>query len=177
MAQGRFRTSRESGTGLVLPTLDALLDALEAGRLGPEDVVFDVQLQTWMPAKDHPELRAAWLDRQRYRPLDDRTALARLPDARLAYPALDDVGVTPAHGITVDDLEARRAAFRAMRASPPPTSVPSPHAPATDVSHLETLMGHTALVAVLLLLGLVGWSIVGLASGIGKLLTLGAWGR
>jgi hypothetical protein len=175
MTQARFRTAREPGTGLVLPTVDALLDALEAGRLGPDDVVFDVQLQTWMPAKLHPELRAAWAERQRFRPLDDRTPLDRLPDAALTYPALDDAGITPAHGTTADDLAERRAAFRAIRERPP-ASAPTPRAPAPDM-RFESVLGHTALVAVLLLLGLVGWAIVGLASGIGRVMTLGVWSR
>ena len=175
MTQPRFRTAREPGTGLVLPTVDALLDALEAGRLGPDDVVFDVQLQTWMPAKLHPELRAAWAERQRFRPLDDRTSLDRLPDAALAYPALDDAGTTPAHGTAADDLADRRAAFRAIRARTPAPS-PMAHAPISE-ARLESLFGHTALVAVLLLLGVAGWAIVGFASGIGRVLTLGVWGR
>jgi hypothetical protein len=175
MTQARFRTAREPGTGLVLPTVDALLDALEAGRLGPDDVVFDVQLQTWMPAKLHPELRVAWAERQRFRPLDDRTPLDRLPDAALTSPALDDAGITPAHGTTTDDLARRRAAFRAIRARAQ-ASAPTPRAPAPDM-RLESSLGHAALVAVLLLLGLVGWSIVGLASGIGRVMTLGVWSR
>jgi hypothetical protein len=173
MTHARFRTAREPGAGLLLPTVDALLDALEAGRLGPDDAVFDVQLQAWMPAKAHPELRAAWADRQRYKPLDDRTALDRLPDAALAYPALDDDGTTPAHGVRTDDLAERRAAFRAIRERTP---APAPVAP-PPATHVESLLGHTALVAVLLLLGLVGWAIVGLATQIGRLMTLGVWGK
>jgi hypothetical protein len=175
MTQARFHTAREPVTGLVLPTVDALLDALEAGRLGPDDVVFDVQLQTWMPAKLHPELRAAWAERQRFRPLDDRTSLDRLPDAALTYPALDDAGITPAHGTTADDLAQRRAAFRAIREGAP-ASAPVSRAPAPDM-RFQSVLGHTALVAVLLLLGVVGWAIVGLASGIGRAMTLGAWGK
>jgi hypothetical protein len=175
MTHARFRTARETGSGLVLPTVDALLDALEASRLGPDDVVFDVQLQTWLPVRAHPELRAAWADRQRYKPLDDRTALDRLPDAALAYPALDDAGTTPAHGTTTDDLAARRAAFRAQRERTP---APAPIVPASPPpTHVESLLGHTALVAVVLLLGIVGWAIVGLASQIGRLMTLGVWGK
>jgi hypothetical protein len=173
MPDVRFRTEHQEGTGLLLPTVDALLDALEAGRLGPDDLVFDVRQQAWMPAKSHPDVRAAWEDRQRFRPLDDRAQLERLPDAALAYPMLDDAGVTPAHGTTTDDLEARRAAFRALRAGPAPAPTS-----ATEVVHpVESLLGHTALVAVLLLLGLVGWSIVGLASGIGRIMSLGVWAR
>lgn len=174
MTHARFRTAREPGAGLVLPTVDALLDALEAGRLGPDDAVFDVQLQAWLPARTHPELRAAWADRQRYKPLDDRTALDRLPDAALAYPALDDAGTTPAHGVTTDDLAERRAAFRALRERTPAPPVAPVPVPATRV---ESLLGHTALVAVLALLGVVGWAIVGLATQIGRLVTLGVWGK
>jgi len=181
MTLARFRTARARGTGLVLPTVDALLDALDAGRLGPDDFVFDAELQTWLRAREHPELRAAWADRERYKPQDDRTALARLPDARLAYPVLDDAGVTPAKGISDEELESRRAAFRALlarpHAAPPPQVVPFPPALPASRPLGETLIGHSALALALVLLGLVGWSIVGLAAGIGKLMSLGAWGK
>ena len=173
MTLARFRTSCEPGSGLVLPTVDALLDALEAGRLGPDDVVFDVQLQRWMPARAHPELHAAWSERQRYKPLGDRTALEQLPDALLAYPALDDAGATPAQGISSDDLGERRAAYRALRER---AAVPVPPAP-IPASHAESLAQRAALVGALVLLGLVGWAIVGLASQLGRLMTLGVWGR
>jgi len=183
MTLARFRTARARGTGLVLPTVDALLDALDAGRLGPDDFVFDAELQTWLRAREHPELRAAWEDRQRYQPHDRRTALDGLPDARLAYPVLDDVGVTPARGISDEALESRRAAFRALLARPVPHAVaPSqaiPLLPAVPARRPlgESLVGHAALALALVLLGLVGWSIVGLATGIGKLMSLGAWGK
>ena len=175
MTDARFRTVRREGSGLLLPTVDALLDALEAGRLGPEDQVFDVQLQRWMPVKAHPELRAAWADRQRFQPHDDRSGLERLPDATPDYPMLDDEGVTPAHGTVSDDLAVRRAAFRALRLSPPPVradSLPAPLA-SPDLSRAETLYGYSALLAVLVLLGVVGVAIVGLASGIGRMMSLG----
>jgi hypothetical protein len=120
-------------------------------------------------------VRAAWADRQRYKPLDDRTALDRLPDAALAYPVLDDGGITPAHGVSTDDLAERRAAFRALRDDTP---VPGPVAPVpVPATHVESLLGHTALVAVLCLLGVVGWAVVGLASQLGRLVTLGVWGK
>jgi hypothetical protein len=176
MSHARFRTERREGSGLVLPSVDALLDALEAGRLGPDDAVFDAVRQAWLPVKAHPEVRAAWADRQRFKPLDDRTRLDGLPDAAPGYPMLDDAGVTPAHGTTGDDdLAARRAAFRALRAGPAPAPLPRPPLPETP--RFETLCGHTAMVAVLLLLGLVGWAIVGMASGIGRLMTLGVWSK
>ena len=93
--------------------------------------------------------------------------------ARVSPP--NDAGTTPAHGTAADDLADRRAAFRAIRErTPAPASMV--HAPISE-ARLESLFGHTALVAVLLLLGVAGWAIVGFASGIGRVLTLGVWGR
>lgn len=166
---GRFRLTGLKGAGLVLPSVDALLDALEAGRLGPSDFVFDLEAQGWVRAKDHPELRAAWADRQRFRPADDRADLARLPAAPVAFPALDDAGVTPAHGIPDQgDLAARRAALRAARAGALPRPVER-----DGFADAEALLRHTALVVLVLVLGLMGWGVVGFATGASRMLELG----
>ncbi|MCU0619874.1 MAG: hypothetical protein MUC69_00040 [Gemmatimonadales bacterium] len=166
---GRFRLTGPKGAGRVLPSVEALLDALEAGRLAPADFVFDLEAQCWVRAKDHPELQRAWAERQRFRPLDDRTPLARVPEPAPAFPALDDAGVTPAHGTPdLGDLAARRAALRASRAGrDAPVPRPDPYLGA------ERLVRSTALVLLLLVLGLMGWGVVGLASGASRMVQLG----
>ena len=71
--------------------VDAVLDALEAALVQATTPLFDAARQSWQPVGMHPEIRAAWEARLRYRPpaasglglpaLPSMTALARsLPD-------------------------------------------------------------------------------------------------
>jgi hypothetical protein len=71
--------------------VDAVLDAIEAALVQPATPLFDAARQSWQPVGMHPEIRAAWEARLRYRPpaasglglpaLPSMTALARsLPD-------------------------------------------------------------------------------------------------
>jgi hypothetical protein len=71
--------------------VDAVLDAIEAALVQPATPLFDGARQSWQPVGMHPEVRAAWEARLRYRPpgasglglpaLPSMTALARsLPD-------------------------------------------------------------------------------------------------
>jgi hypothetical protein len=176
----RFRVERQ-GSALVLPTVDAVLDAVEAGRLGASDVVFDAERNAFVRVQDHPELRAAWDERQRYKPLDDRRPLPASPDAALAFPALSDGGATPAQGVVSHaDLEARKAAWRAIRDGSPaqaPRVGPAPDAQRHPAERGESVLTATALVLAVLLLGLVGWSVLAFATGMGGMLTAGVWGR
>lgn len=172
----RFRVEGP-GSALVLPTVDAVLDAVEAGRLGAADVVFDAERNAFVRVQDHPELRAAWDARQRFKPLDDRRPLPASPDAALAFPALSDGGSTPAQGVVSQaDLEARKAAWRAIREQAPrPAPVPDQRRHPADRG--ESVLTTTALVLAVLLLGLVGWSVLAFATGMGGMLSAGVWGR
>ncbi len=67
--------------------IDAVLDAIEAALVQPATPLFDAVRQSWQPVGMHPEIRAAWEARLRYRPpaasglglpaLPSMTALAR----------------------------------------------------------------------------------------------------
>jgi hypothetical protein len=91
--------------------IDAVLDAIEAALVQPATPLFDAVRQSWQPVGMHPEIRAAWEARLRYRPpaasglglpaLPSMTALARsLPDE-------------------VAERELRRDAFARIRAALP----------------------------------------------------------
>jgi hypothetical protein len=115
-----FTVTDAVGTTRLFPGLEALLDALERGFLGGEDFVFDASQKTWVRLKDHPAVQAGWRARQRFRPLDDRNALARVEANPLAFPHLGDDGTTPGRGVAPDEeFEARRAAWRAIRDAMP----------------------------------------------------------
>jgi hypothetical protein len=71
--------------------VDSVLDALEAALVQAATPLFDAARQSWQPVGMHPEIRAAWEARLRFRPpaasglglpaLPSMTALARsLPD-------------------------------------------------------------------------------------------------
>ena len=56
----RFRSSDSTGTELPWQTVDEMLDALEDGRLGADDYVFDATRQAWQPIRKHSEIVEAW---------------------------------------------------------------------------------------------------------------------
>ncbi len=116
-----FTVTDTVGTTRLFPGVDALLDALERGLLGGDDFVYDSAQKTWLRLKEHPAIQAGWRARQRFRPLEDRNSLSGVQGKVLEFPALDDEGITPKHGIDAgDDFEARRAAWRAIRDAEPP---------------------------------------------------------
>jgi hypothetical protein len=113
--------------------VDAVLDALEAALVQATTPLFDAARQSWQPVGMHPEVRAAWKARLRYRPpaasglglpaLPSMTALARsLPDeaaerdqrrdafARMRAAVPVEVGTHEKHG----DREPRFAAVGVM---------------------------------------------------------------
>jgi len=121
-----FTVTDTVGTTRLFPGLDALLDALEHGFLGGDDFVHDPGQNTWIRLKDHPAVQDGWRARQQFRPLDDRQPLAGVAGNAIDFPGLDDEGVTPRHGIAVDeDFEKRRTAWRAIRDAAPPTAANS----------------------------------------------------
>ena len=118
-----FTVTDTVGTTRLFPGVDSLLDALERGLLGGDDFVYDTGQKAWIRLKDHPAVQAGWRARQRFRPLDDRNSLAGVAGNAIDFPGLDDDGVTPRHGIAVDEeFERRRAAWRAIRDTTPATA-------------------------------------------------------
>jgi len=140
----RFRCPNPPLDDLELADVDAILDALEAALVTPETPLFDGARQTWQPVSGHPEVRAAWAERARYRPPGG---------SGLVLPALP-----PPDQPIDEELALRRAAFAQVRvrerAGLVAADLPDPRRPRFAVA---------GVVGVLLLLLLMGWLVVALA--------------
>jgi hypothetical protein len=132
-----------------------VLDALEAALVRPTTPVFDAARQSWQPVGMHPEIRAAWAERLRFRPpgsagrglptLPSMTALARtLPDDE-------------------DERERRREAYERVRTGPVAVEV------RTIPRDTGPRFAAVGLVWALVLLAVVGWLVVTLAAGLNEL--------
>ncbi len=131
-----------------LPDLESVLDALEATVVGPETPMFDAARQSWQPVARHPEVRAAWSARARYRPQGTGPALPPLP------PAEEPAGVS-------DEAARRRAAYSlAVRGNRIPVEEPPPAEPPPR----RSIAAGLALVLVLLVL--IGVAVVEIAGGL-----------
>ena len=64
----RFVCSDPDAGDLEFADVESVLDALEAALVQPATPLFDAARQSWQPAAVHPEIRAAWEARLRYRP-------------------------------------------------------------------------------------------------------------
>ena len=110
---GRFRFTDPAAGDFELPDVESVLDALEAALVEPDTPMLDAVRQSWQPVARHPEIRAAWLARARYRPPGAGLDLPPLPEEASGEP---------------DEAARRRAAYalvlRGNRvpadASPPP---------------------------------------------------------
>jgi hypothetical protein len=132
-----------------LPDVESVLDALEAAVVGPETPMLDTARQSWQPVGRHPEVRAAWAERARYRPPGSGLALPPLPDE--AAP-LDP---------EADEAARRRAAYAmVVRGNRLPLQEPPPSEPRPR----RSIAAGLALVLVVLLL--VGVAVVELATGL-----------
>jgi hypothetical protein len=146
--RARFRCSDPMAGDFEFPDVEAVLDALEAALVSPDTPMLDTVRQSWQPVAAHPEVRAAWAGRIRFRP-PDGTALV-LPE--LPAPAAIGVG-------TETETRLRQEAYaRIRRPVPDPPDADSPPA------------GHSRAVLValagLVLLVLIGWGAVALAGGL-----------
>jgi len=145
-----FTVTDTVGTTRLFPGVDALLDALERGLLGGDDFVYDSGQTTWIRLKDHPAVQAGWRARQRFRPLDDRNSLAGAARGAIDFPGLDDDGITPRHGIAVDeDFEERRAAWRAIRDATPPVAAGDPYLSGERALTRGAILGAAVLVVLI----------------------------
>ena len=132
-----------------LPDVESVLDALEAAVVGPETPMFDAARQSWQPVARHPEVRAAWVERARYRP----------PGAVLDLPPLPDADEPPDGG--ADEATRRRAAYAmVLRGNRIPVEEPPPPEPKAR----RSIAAGLAVVLVVLLL--IGVAVVELASGL-----------
>jgi hypothetical protein len=91
--------------------VDAVLDALEAALVQATTPLFDAARQSWQPVGMHPEIRAAWEARLRYRPpAASGLGLPALPSMTALARSLPDEAA---------ERDQRRDAFARMRAAPP----------------------------------------------------------
>ena len=132
-----------------LPDVESVLDALEAAVVGPETPMFDAARQSWQPIARHPEVRAAWAVRARYRPPGSALDLPPLPEE-------DDPLDADA-----DEAARRRAAYAmVVRGNRIPVAEPPPPEPKPRRSIAA------ALAVVLVALMLIGVVVVELATGL-----------
>jgi hypothetical protein len=91
--------------------VDAVLDALEAALVQATTPLFDAARQSWQPVGMHPEIRAAWEARLRYRPpAASGLGLPALPSMTALARSLPDEAA---------ERDQRRDAFARMRAALP----------------------------------------------------------
>ena len=144
----RCRFSDAAAGAFVLPDVEAVLDAVEAALVGPDTPMFDAARQCWQPVARHPEVRAAWAERARFRP----------PGTGLDLPPLPPERSIPAEG---DESAKRRAAYAlVISGNRIPVEEPTPAEPKPRRS---IAIGLVLVIVVLLLVGL---SVVELATGL-----------
>ena len=132
-----------------LPDVESVLDALEATVVGPETPMFDAARQSWQPVARHPEVRAAWSERARYRPPGPALDLPPLPEE--TAPVVDEA----------DDAGRRRAAYAmVLRGNRIPVEDPTPPEPKQRRS------AAAGLALVLVVLVLIGVAVVEIATGL-----------
>ncbi len=150
----RFVCSDPDVGDLEFTDVDAVLDALEAALVQPGTLLFDSARQSWQPAGLHPEVRAAWEARLRYRPAAGGLALPTLPSITALVRSLPE-----ATAVAVPRRETpRRRVFARLR-------------PADSTSHEAPRFATLGVVGALVLLAMGGWVVVVFA---GRLVELAA---
>jgi hypothetical protein len=130
------------------PDVEAVLDALEAALVTPDTPMLDTARQSWQPVAAHPEVRAAWLERARYRPPAGRA---------LALPELPEVSVIVAE--KDEEATQRKEAYARVRGLPVREAIPADEVPSAKRSPVLLM----AVFGLVLVLCLVGWAVVSLA--------------
>jgi hypothetical protein len=145
----RFVCSDPDAGDFEFGDIEAVLDALEAALVQPATPIFDAVRQSWQPVGLHPEIRAAWEHRLRYRPpAPAGLGLPELPSVTALVRSLpDDEG----------EREARRDAFARMRL-PGATATRTP--PGAKTPRFAAL----GVLWAVALLGVVGWVILTFAT-------------
>jgi len=146
----RFLTSNTSGVETPWLDIDSLLDALETGRLDPDDYVFDQIRQAWQPLKKHSGIVRAWDQRMGFRPPEERVLISSVRRPAEGFPALSPEGITPVSSPAVSRIHARRMA----RSAPDETTT------------FHRAMGTAEVVAVVILLTLLTVGLVWVVRGV-----------
>jgi hypothetical protein len=151
----RFVCSDPDAGDFEFADVEAVLDGLEAALLRPATPIFDAARQSWQPVGLHPEIRAAWEARLRYRP----------PSAGgLALPELPSMTAI-ARSLPEDDADERanrREAYARVKAKVPVVV-------GTLGDDRAPRFAAVGLVWALVLLAVVGWVVVTFASRLAEL--------
>ena len=150
----RFVGSDPDAGDFEFADVEAVLDALEAALLQPVTPLFDSVRQSWQPAGLHPEIRAAWEARLRYRPPAGGLRLPELPSMTALARSLPD---------DADERKRRRVAFARVKAS-----VPAEVRTLGDDDRSRRFAA-LGVVWALVLLGVVGWLVVTFAARLSQL--------
>ena len=142
----RFRCSDPLAGDFEFSDVEAVLDALEAALVTPETPMLDTARQSWQPVAAHPEVRAAWVARARYRPAGGALTLPELPEVGVIVAERDE------------EAAERKRAYARMRGLPVRETIPVEEVPREKRSRVLLL----ALVGLLAGLWLVGWAVVSL---------------
>ena len=145
----RFLCSDPDVGDLSFADVESILDALEAALVSADTPLFDGARQSWQPVGLHPEVRAAWEARARYRP-PGGSALA-LPTLPAPVPAADTDG----------DMAVRRAAYARMRGGARVVGV------VVEPGRKRNIFAAAAVLGLLLLV-VVGWAVVTFAVKLGS---------
>jgi hypothetical protein len=156
MSGARFVCSDPDAGDFEFADVEAVLDALEAGLVTPTIPVFDAVRQSSQPVGMHPEIRAAWAARLRYRPPSlDGLALPELPSLTSLARSLPHAD---------DERERRRGAYARLR-SPAPALEERTTARRDGGQRLAVV----GVALALALLGIIGWLAVTFATGLNVL--------
>ncbi len=141
-----------------LPDVESVLDAVEAAVVDADTPMFDAARQSWQPVARHPEVRAAWVERARFRPPGSGLDLPPLPEEQVRRESEEAAG--------------RRAAYAmVVRGNRFPIEEPLPPGP----KHRRSVaLGLGVILVVLLLLGL---AVVELAGGLVRVAEMAVRGR
>jgi hypothetical protein len=146
----RFICSDPDAGDFEFADVEAVLDALEAALVQAATPLFDAARQSWQPVGLHPEIRAAWEQRLRYRPpVGAELTLPELPSVTTLVRSLPE---------EQSERERRREAFARLRT---PGASASPTLPRDGHTPRFAALG---MLWVLVLLGLVGWIILTFAA-------------
>ena len=144
----RFVCSDPDAGDFEFADVDAVLDALEAALVQPATPLFDAARQSWQPAGLHPEVRAAWEARRRYRPpAANGLGLPELPSVTALVRSLPDDRA---------EREQRRDAFARVRAAGPR-------------NRGEPRFAAAGMVWALVVLAMIGWVVVVFAARLSDL--------
>jgi hypothetical protein len=142
----RFVCSDPDAGDFEFADVEAVLDALEAALVQPATPLFDTARQSWQPAGLHPEIRAAWEARLRFRPPSESgLALPELPSRTALARSLPE---------DADERDQRREAFARVRASAPMA------VGVIGEKRRAPRFAALGMAWVLVLLTLVGWAVI-----------------